>query len=255
MSKLAATIPRGLEFRGRNHAVPERANGNEEIHEAQQLPQYAGRHAQVKGGQLALDLPPGEARRPERREPPRLDLIQFGLRIRTMRGEKVRYAARYKVWISDHGRAWWPRSAKPWDFLEAQMRKDAHGYVTAHWPTFKKRRSSLMAEAWLEPRPSGLQVRHKDGDKLNDAAWNLEYGTALENTADAIRHGTKPPRKLSRAACIGALLTMRTGETDATCAKRLGVTTPAIYQLRTGRAWQHIAPCLPRRAEWKAMQQ
>lgn len=47
----------------------------------------------------------------------------------------------------------------------------------------------LVAEAFLGPRPAGLQVRHRDDDKQNARASNLVYGTQLENMADAIRNG------------------------------------------------------------------
>lgn len=252
-SKLAATIPRGLEFRGRNQADPENANG-EERNEAQ--PHETRGLAQMKNGaQLALDLPPGEARRTDRRGLPRLDLIQLALNVRLMRGEKARYSARCHVWISDHGRTWWAGNRKkPWQLTPGTERKNPAGYVTSHWPGWKERRCRIMAEAWIGPRPPGLVVRHLDDDRLNDAPWNLAWGTRVENHTDAIHNGRRPPRKLSSAACIGALLTMRSGETDAACATRNGVSKASIQQLRSGKQWRHIAPCLPRRAEWKEMQ-
>ncbi len=49
---------------------------------------------------------------------------------------------------------------------------------------------SLVAEAFIGPCPSGKEVRHKDGCRLNPRATNLEYGTRTENIYDAIRHGT-----------------------------------------------------------------
>ncbi len=48
----------------------------------------------------------------------------------------------------------------------------------------------LVAEAFLGPRPSGLEVRHKNGDRHDSRASNLSYGTHLENMRDAVRHGT-----------------------------------------------------------------
>lgn len=50
----------------------------------------------------------------------------------------------------------------------------------------------LVADAFHGPRPEGLMTRHLDGDKTNNAPSNLKYGTAKENSEDAIRHGTRP---------------------------------------------------------------
>ena len=48
----------------------------------------------------------------------------------------------------------------------------------------------LVAEAFFGPCPEGAQVRHLDGDKANNAATNLAYGTAKENADDREAHGT-----------------------------------------------------------------
>jgi hypothetical protein len=48
----------------------------------------------------------------------------------------------------------------------------------------------LVARAFLGPLPKGLQVRHLDGDSLNNHLSNLRYGTPLENQHDRFRHGT-----------------------------------------------------------------
>ena len=39
----------------------------------------------------------------------------------------------------------------------------------------------LVAEAFLGPRPSGMVVHHKDGDRNNPRVDNLEYVTPTEN--------------------------------------------------------------------------
>ena len=40
---------------------------------------------------------------------------------------------------------------------------------------------AMVAEAFIGPRPAGHDINHKDGNKLNDAANNLEYATRSEN--------------------------------------------------------------------------
>lgn len=48
----------------------------------------------------------------------------------------------------------------------------------------------LVGEAFLGPRPEGLETRHLDGDACNNRLSNLRYGTHLENEEDKRRHGT-----------------------------------------------------------------
>jgi hypothetical protein len=49
---------------------------------------------------------------------------------------------------------------------------------------------SLVAEAFIGPRPAGQQIRHLDGDPVNNHLGNLRYGTGAENARDQVRHGT-----------------------------------------------------------------
>lgn len=45
------------------------------------------------------------------------------------------------------------------------------------------------AEAFYGPRPEDSQVRHLDGNPLNNTLENLRYGTPSENMYDVVRHG------------------------------------------------------------------
>lgn len=49
---------------------------------------------------------------------------------------------------------------------------------------------ALVALTYRGPRPSGLLVRHLNGDATDNRASNLAYGTQLENVADMEVHGT-----------------------------------------------------------------
>lgn len=48
----------------------------------------------------------------------------------------------------------------------------------------------LVLEAFVGPRPHGMECRHLDGNKQNNQRDNLVWGTHLENEADKVRHGT-----------------------------------------------------------------
>lgn len=49
---------------------------------------------------------------------------------------------------------------------------------------------SLVAKAFLGPRPAGMVVRHGPGGQLDNRLCNLCYGTFAENQADRRRDGT-----------------------------------------------------------------
>ena len=53
----------------------------------------------------------------------------------------------------------------------------------------------LVLEAFVGPRPSGMECRHLDGNPANNRLDNLAWGTKFENDMDMFRHGTRrrPP--------------------------------------------------------------
>jgi hypothetical protein len=49
---------------------------------------------------------------------------------------------------------------------------------------------ALVLEAFVGPRPPGMECRHLDGDPKNNRLENLCWGTRTENIEDALRHGS-----------------------------------------------------------------
>lgn len=47
---------------------------------------------------------------------------------------------------------------------------------------------SLVAQAFLGPRPEGMVVDHIDGDKTNNSVTNLHYVTSLENSLNPVTY-------------------------------------------------------------------
>lgn len=58
---------------------------------------------------------------------------------------------------------------------------------------------SLVALAFLGPRPAGKEVAHWDGDKTNNGPFNLRYCTHAENMADNKRNGVWCGHRPSKA--------------------------------------------------------
>lgn len=83
-------------------------------------------------------------------------------------------------------RFWKWRTLKPsyigagyayYDLCFEGTRKGRHGHI-------------LVAEAFIGPRPEGMEVCHNDGNPSNNHVDNLRYGTRSENARDAVKHGT-----------------------------------------------------------------
>jgi len=58
----------------------------------------------------------------------------------------------------------------------------------------------LVALTFWPSRNEGDEVRHLDGNKLNNCAWNLAWGTHSENMRDRLTHGTDP--NASKTHCV-----------------------------------------------------
>ena len=96
----------------------------------------------------------------------------------------------------------------------------------------------LVARTFLGPRPDGCDVRHLDGDPLNNRVENLAYGTRTENILDVYRIG-RPWRKLTAEDVLVIRDRLAAGEKGRTLAKEYGVGETCISAIKTGRryAW------------------
>jgi len=89
--------------------------------------------------------------------------------------------------ISNEGRVYSHLSQK---FLQPGIA--SNGYPTVALGRGKTRTlHSLVAEAFIGPCPTGMEVRHRDGVRTNPQRSNLRYGTRSDNIADAYAHGTR----------------------------------------------------------------
>lgn len=67
----------------------------------------------------------------------------------------------------------------------------SNGYLTVTLGRGNSRTvHSLVAAAFIGPRPDGCEVLHCDGTRTNNHVSNLRYGTRTENILDAVRSGT-----------------------------------------------------------------
>jgi hypothetical protein len=117
-----------------------------------------------------------------------------------------------------------------------QRIRDGYWFVTLHSRVGKKRKAHraavhrLVLLAFQGPPPSTLYMaRHLDGNRANSRASNLAWGTAKENYADAIRHGTQGPgmraprRRLSECQVREIRRRLAAGESCTELALQFGV--------------------------------
>lgn len=106
--------------------------------------------------------------------------------------------------------------------------------------------ATLVAAAFLGPRPEGMEVCHNDGQRGNSRADNLRYGTRLENEADKEIHGTRLkgercPASILNEDQVREIRRRAVSEPHASIASDLGIKAATIQQIVNGKSWK----CLP----------
>lgn len=146
--------------------------------------------------------------------------------------------------VSSHGRVRrrGGNVLKPWTInvgylTVALSRKSIIKKVTIH---------RLVCEAFHgAPGPKWV-VNHKDGDKTNNAAWNLEWTTYSRNNKHAFAAGLKTPIDTSGEKNGRSKLTPEEVENirvnpenlaPKEFARMYGVDASSIYRVRNGKRW------------------
>ena len=105
---------------------------------------------------------------------------------------------------------------------------------------------TLVLEAFVGPRPSGMQCRHLDGNVGNNHLYNLAWGTAKENATDREHHGnTRRGDSHARSILTGKQVEdikerLANAETVTHLACKFGVSKSTISHIKTGRLWSHV---------------
>ena len=106
----------------------------------------------------------------------------------------------------------------------------------------------LVSSAFLGPRPEGMEVNHRDGNKLNNHVWNLEYVSHLGNARHAKDRGLWTPHygedngkhKLTVEQVKQIREDYLSGETQTSIAIRFKIQQPAVWKIVSQRTWKGI---------------
>lgn len=106
----------------------------------------------------------------------------------------------------------------------------------------------LIAEAFHGQRPDGWHTRHLNGVRTDNRAENLAYGSARQNAADRVAHGTAPigerhPRaRLTETAVVELRDRYAAGGvTLRELALERGMSMQAVHHVIRRRTWAHVA--------------
>lgn len=111
---------------------------------------------------------------------------------------------------------------------------------------------SIVAAAFIGPRGPKMEVNHKDGDRTNAAADNLEYMSRNDNLLHAYRvlgraRNAKPGATNPKAKLTPELVSHirrlyeAGGETHRSLAARFGVAETTVAFINQRRTWKHVA--------------
>lgn len=131
-------------------------------------------------------------------------------------------------------------------FRSVPARLCSQGYfrcsISIHGKSERRFLHRLVAEAFIGALPEGMETRHLDGNRENNAASNLRYGTHKENEADRERHGTVLRGEVHGSAKLTAADVaeiLRGTDRSPASARRFGVSDRTIRRIRAGHSWKH----------------
>jgi hypothetical protein len=105
----------------------------------------------------------------------------------------------------------------------------------------------LILEAFVGPRPEGMEACHNDGDKTNNHWNNLRWDTHKNNLADRKLHGTDSAgskhgqSKLTEPEVLQIRALYKAGGiAQKELGKQFGVTPAVISRIINRKNWNHV---------------
>ena len=141
--------------------------------------------------------------------------------------------------ISDHGRV---RRIKSGRILSQSLLGTTVKYKAVHLSMHSKPKRCLVHRlvllAFVGECPEGFECLHIDSNPLNNNLTNLRWGSHKENQSTSDHKGSSNGRsKLTEADVMHM---RQSTETHKEVAKRLGISSSHVCQIRLGKSWSHV---------------
>lgn len=99
----------------------------------------------------------------------------------------------------------------------------------------------LLLDAYVGPRPNGLETRHLDGNPENYSLANICYGTRKANASDRVRHGRQRGTEILTEAEVRKIRRLRAnGATFVAIAKRYGISETCAAYAAKGKTYARV---------------
>jgi hypothetical protein len=149
--------------------------------------------------------------------------------------------------VGNDGSAWSRSGDKEWRQLKPSPQPSGHTRIwLGRGNTNMRFIHNLVLEAFVGPRPEGLLGCHKDDNPANNNIKNLYWGTAKQNTADAIRNGNtrdgenSSSAKLTEATVLQVVELKTAGMPMWEIAEKVGCSRANIEAIVYGRSWNRV---------------
>jgi hypothetical protein len=144
--------------------------------------------------------------------------------------------------ITTNGRLYSLRAKR---FLKPIAMGNYQGFqlVDANGSLKKRYLHRLVLEAVIGPCPAGMEARHLNGDRYDNRADNLAWGTHQENVDDKRRHGTtlhgsrNPMAKLTEVQADEIRRMVADGHQQREAAARFNVSPMTVSRIVRRQAW------------------
>ena len=156
------------------------------------------------------------------------------------------YATRAGVVMGprERPRSFGPLKTRPgrWGYLRVSL-----NVGDGRWRAFTVH--SLVALAFIGPRPEGQHVGHLNGDHLDNRPENLSYVTPKENEAHKLSHGRRvigekqPKAVLTDETVRWIRKHYKSGDREfgaSALARRFGLHNTTVLFAATGKTWRHV---------------